>query len=819
MRTLEAVASPDRSQPAETMSSKRAKSSSCDDSDLAPGDSVSMVGRRQTQAPQAPARRQTPKKGDDDSNDYRPLCHLCLKAFGDEKPSRHNRREFHLRCFHAVRSYRRLGDSRAADQLMISGIEEFRKRVLPLVVSADGSRCGHARQDAREQVVREEFSKYKKEERLHDYVFLPRRRFIAWRKLWDGYSSGEASDEFHKMLDEQSSAYEDDDNEPRVKVKDNEKARTTTGRSTNKKTILIAGESLAATPVAGRSDSSRASGSGAQVRGRANDRQRPDRKRAKRSPSSSSPPSTLVRPPFSRRNSGTDNSTVQVSGRRADEDVRSRGACAGDRRPPLKRQGAVAVEVVSDSGDQVKDEDEEEAPEAPAGSTRKKLPGEIVSKTKGTGNTGGILTSMRAKTKLKAQTQAALTAASASKSVGATLKALAGKLTKEQANELVQDTDSIVKQWEDAVKELVDAVKAVDSAKADKLEPVTQQCHRCIRKVEAVETLAQDQVEAIQYLQDLDKLQARKEKMKDRYKRVKVANRLMAGNFGKGLANVVASILEVQEENKDNSARKDEPFANEVTVWTGKKEPAEDDVNTFFKSVSTVFDQLPAELKKKWAILEKSLEESPKWTGAMVRLPFACLSETVEELKLGVEVLSITEPSAAPWLVALRPHTWRWGPNNFPLPAIGAFVKALTDNLALLLLPADGILEKGIALPDAGAFFETESGKKFLTDSLKVVTLSKGEVCWVPTGCVAAPLFLGDDGSQKYGFMSVWSLMSPAWTAALKDTTAQAVTTWNMEYLSTQSSSKMWRSRYDMLSNLVSQTSETRAAEDANATS
>ena len=107
---------------------------------------------------------------------------------------------------------------------------------------------------------------------------------------------------------------------------------------------------------------------------------------------------------------------------------------------------------------------------------------------------------------------------------------------------------------------------------------------------------------------------------------------------------------------------------------------------------------------------------------------------------LGLESEHLEHAGAHPWLRWTRAWQFHYGPNDFPLLGIGAFVTAESESATIVAMPIVEILAHGIALPDFPSFVETPSGSKFFGDHAKVVRVEIGGMAWIPYGWVAFPV-------------------------------------------------------------------------------
>ena len=195
-----------------------------------------------------------------------------------------------------------------------------------------------------------------------------------------------------------------------------------------------------------------------------------------------------------------------------------------------------------------------------------------------------------------------------------------------------------------------------------------------------------------------------------------------------------------------------------------------------------------------------------------------------------LEAEDVQSPATAPWLCCIKPHTHRLGPSSTPLPGVGAFVtlssaNTTTDPIALVVLPTDDMLKKGIALPDIEQFLETPTGSKFWMEHCKILHLAEAggksearRVAWVPYGWIMLPLLwvppsketcededdetppvsmtkTKDKDQEPIAFLFVHTLMSKHSVSNVTPTAWNAIATWNSEHLQHNEGVKVWKQR------------------------
>jgi len=145
-------------------------------------------------------------------------------------------------------------------------------------------------------------------------------------------------------------------------------------------------------------------------------------------------------------------------------------------------------------------------------------------------------------------------------------------------------------------------------------------------------------------------------------------------------------------------------------------------------------------LQKKAALVE-SLQQNPKWGGALTKLD--CDEECLQFSPKDIDAILIEQKGATPFIVAVKAHHFRYEPQAWSFPGFGAFVSMFDcEGLqsAILLLPIDAMLEQCIALPDVPKFLETNSGTSLIPQIGELILMSKGDVACLPSGWLSIPI-------------------------------------------------------------------------------
>lgn len=396
------------------------------------------------------------------------------------------------------------------------------------------------------------------------------------------------------------------------------------------------------------------------------------------------------------------------------------------------------------------------------------------------------------------------------------LKAAAKKVTPKQKEELQEDTNELVNCYEKAMTEMESVPKRIETLKVGALSQVQASKAEVDEKFSQRRAKAEEQLEAIAYLQQMERKAVRKVQMQDRYKRLRVANKLLAKGFKPQMAKHLAAIIEGDDFGSDAASA---PFTNKVFSphvvgkWSATTEGGEGEPHQLHSPLDKILRQYPETVQALMDKLAKTINENDEWLGAMSKLSYAPTAKMVEELGLDAECESAGDLGVAPWLVATKPNTWRFGPANWPLPGVGGFAQALNDNMVLVLFKAEDVISNGIAIGEMQAFCETEKGKGYLASaSVRVVCLSRGDLVWVPFGWIAPPLYVpvGDANEQKYGFLINWSFFASGWAAETLEPSWLATSSWITDHLEMQGTSKQWSRRSEVFKNFVGSVASAR---------
>ena len=150
------------------------------------------------------------------------------------------------------------------------------------------------------------------------------------------------------------------------------------------------------------------------------------------------------------------------------------------------------------------------------------------------------------------------------------------------------------------------------------------------------------------------------------------------------------------------------------------------------------------------------MDNNEKWRGATTKIDTPL--NKVDGFGFGAKPFGLDEVAASPWLAIYRQWCWRFGPMAWPLPGFGSFVQNVTDDeaatttkLHIAILPLKGVPSQGIYVSDIHQFLDTESGLQYCREAMTIISLRVGDVCWVPYGSIALPIFSHDADDKLKG--------------------------------------------------------------------
>jgi len=333
---------------------------------------------------------------------------------------------------------------------------------------------------------------------------------------------------------------------------------------------------------------------------------------------------------------------------------------------------------------------------------------------------------MRDKADFKAMLRKAIDGATGPKSLATKLRAASARAGNECNEELRMEVSSALARWDGVVKAVLEMMDKVDASKPAEFTTMKTASDELMASLQQCGDLIQDYLDAVQFVLDQHAKAKTQRANSERYYRKRVQNRLVLGGYGTKLS----AALVVRLENYVNPEAAGDPF--EASAFC------------FFPAGHSIADGIGAAIgttnyDEKCCSLTGALDQNPRWGGACARLE--ATSNTFAFLPAALGAQSVDHPGAAPWAIACRAAQFRFGPQAWPMPGFGCFV-ATTSAAPVMVLALDieGMLSKGITLPDFTNFMETQGGLAYFQKGVRMAELRPGSALWVPYGWVSWPL-------------------------------------------------------------------------------
>jgi hypothetical protein len=767
-------------------------------------------------------------------------CHLCESGILPGAPCKTFKGfSLHIQCMNAVRCSRRLlakdpNSLNDSDKKMIQDPPAWRADVSPLIATSAKGRNAAARTVCKQRTVVKE--NYQDDAVLDDYLHLTKNRYKAYKCFWDRCGSETASEDFDAALTSQNAEFSKD-GEDLVRVQDNMRDRS--GRGVKSATIdhsdipdplpaSAAGDLL----FRRREREGDRQGTGRerdrQGRGRERDRRPAVQDRRSSTPGLERGVGSIGRDGVRQLFQGSKCELNSTAGDNLSE------ADAGSRRgSPSKFQTSRAAgsglteRALSLHNSQSKDEEE---PAVTSSAKRAKSlsagGGEPTSgKKRRTGRISPVeFMEERAKLKNRLVHAKDKESSSAKGSVLSKIRIAVSKLSDAELKQLDKNPQEAVQQIELAVQDVCTLLDELDGLRSSGLIQQQTKVQGALQKLEDALDAAEAELEAMTFLIKQGAKLSLREANHVRYARTKMNNKMQTGGFSKGFAKQVLFRCETP----DTLTTNPETFvAGDPLMWLPEEgsESAFTNEYNLFRTKVTNFDD-------KAKVLKGSLEDKPKWKGAMVRLDV----EAHDMKKLGVfgdeKLVKAEHQGSAPWLMAFRLYSWRYGPFAWPMPGFGCFVQLRggTPEMHLLLVKASNLLQEGIAIKDLQSFFETQTGQACFRDHAKVVKLMPAAVVWIPFGFLAIPLAMAagdldydkakdtenkdqemekdkdkDKDTDDMGYLWCWTPFVPKWASDVDTIVWNAISGWNSEHIAKNLAMDIWQDRKTVFTDFAAQ--------------
>lgn len=754
-------------------------------------------------------------------------CHLCCMSLDGEIGGGLKNKWFHLRCWHAVRAARRLGDMDEIDSDMVARPAEWRKLVAPLIREEGQQRDRAARDKLRATTVT---NKYTVTELIQEDKIFNKRHYKKYMKQWDDRASDSASDSFERLAKAQGGKYRDEaTNEMRVATPGHALLRRISGTS------LVKKRTAAASGVGSDSDGNGTQRALGQRRGLDGDVGR-DRSRA--SSVRLGRPRDARDPDVSKQNFEGDAHFVKRRcigkthpSKASIVDFGSHEAHAQEsRRLPLpssssgvRRATSGGIVPDSDSSDECDGASDASAGVASvATAARDSARSGMLASAGLSQEDMSLVAFIQAKDACSERAAAILASGVGRKSVRSRVEVAYRKLDSGVLAQLSENPQEHLQRMDEADNSLKAHADTLDKVKADEWAAADEKLKQLIA---AVEDSRKKAVLVLAALEFLAEKAAKKEKVRKNtvgYQKTKIERRLLKGGWPKSLAKSLGATLSsssspvVPPEVMVNPASFNE---KKLTLWRPPASSATADVDAA-SSGAHVAPQVPAETQHnspsppvlttfssymstlgivaRIAALTKSLEENGAWTGVMGKLESG--SGSVSDIAtIGQLAELLDQKGSDPWLAGCCPYQCRIGPSVWPLPGCGAMMSLAgtpTCNTTMVALPVAPLLAKGVALADFQSFLGTPAGEEFVQEHSLAVPLAAGEVLWVPYGVVAIPCLTSELDHVDGATFTLVLTIANAKLAMASGAHFKAVAAWNSEYLTRVSGKRAWAARH-----------------------
>ena len=673
--------------------------------------------------------------------------------------------KLHSQCWNAVRCYLRLCTTVMSKDvekcLFANDLAAWRARVLPLVTETS-QRSSSARLSVRKEIVEEEH--FDDSAEIQDTLQLCKVRYKAYMGMWEGMSPSEASSEFETELEAATSDHEDYKGRPTVLVHDNSKSRKATVHRSSKKqrtSVDLDGERR----VDRDSERHRAAASGGdreRSRGR-------DRRRSAGAAALPALPMESAMAPFVRMEQGTKSPSAKVlapnpltAAALAIHSSGLTGSCDGG----LRFSNKFASET---------------------GCAR---PGKQVTPVKS--DKAPVVKFMERKKQLREDCEAMLEQASGKTSISSRIKSSLARLTPSQMSELEDNHDEMLENIGEVVDKLAKLQGELGHVKASDIDGKALKLKELKEHLDIKQAVAEEFFEGVKFVQGEVSSAKRQADSHARYMRSKLSNRLVLGGFGKEYTKMMTGRLLHKMNDQQNFVDTDPADFRPGFIATWGESA------TMVKEFVATCTAQHAIIETKRANITKTMEDpkNDKWTGCSGRVDMQVDCST-----WGIDASPADHQGTCPWIVCMKKHCWRWGPNTWTMPGMGCFVKPLSVGVVLQLFKVATFLEHGvIALDDLPSFLETATGKSCMVDdSWLLLDLRDGKtIAWVPFGYVISPVFVPMEDQAveaSMGHVLSWCIFDPALAKQVSVRSWASVSAWNSSHFEKMGSHTMWASR------------------------
>ena len=647
--------------------------------------------------------------------------------------------QMHTKCFNAVRAHNRMTSSDKAARMRADREFYTKPAAWRDRVLPLVVNEGEKRSAKQRALARQTVKEaYNGTEELDDKLLLTLNNYVAYRSFWDRIDAKAAEAAFWHELEAQGTDREDEDGEPRVRRSDIQRERSYKGKRTRREEVAA-----------------------------------------------SDPQAEPARRPG-------DDDLGDGQGDLDDEDLEAPAAEDPSKKPrkeppALTRRALITHSRKCDSGSGPVD----------ASPTGRLFDGESVKS-----GVSSQVAALKEKAVLRAAIKNAIAECTNYKSTSTILKKKMKELTPEMESQMEIGPSQVAQD----LYNWIDEVKAMDSTVAKmplRDYPKTREAfERLLQEGVAKDDQARQVVQAMYFLLSQEKQNHRRDASAKRYQVDKLAKTLQSQGFSKPWSKIVASRAyshynsEEEEEAPSFVQKQPENFDHEkVTVM-----PCEGSAAATHECMQKVRANLEEQLTKKMEEMTKTMNKKG-WKSAIARVGWTA-ADGDYSYGLGPKSDYMNDDGAAPLVIGVKAHAWRYGPGEYSMPGMGNLVVALSDDMAINVFKIEPALQQGIALVDLPAFIQTASGQTYLKEHSATVFFNGiGSTVWVPNGFMVALLHLptNKDATPSFGFALCVSHWHIDWATTCGLTTWQSVADMNMKYLGKNKMSKVYTGRDDLL--------------------
>mmetsp|Transcript_25079 Transcript_25079/g.67091 ORF Transcript_25079/g.67091 Transcript_25079/m.67091 type:complete len:778 (-) Transcript_25079:146-2479(-) len=391
------------------------------------------------------------------------------------------------------------------------------------------------------------------------------------------------------------------------------------------------------------------------------------------------------------------------------------------------------------------------------------------------------------------------------------LKSASHGISASQETDLTMPTAKLIELLEGACNDVTNNSDKIEKecTKADFCKIVLL-LHARMNELDGQKKLVQSHITGLSFVSSKTNHQNSVAYMTHYNKRGQVTKRLTKGSYDKILGDGLSRVLyagrgEAEKEamqvttSESGKGKKKKPMIlqgvininadydeNKICLWNSEAHEIYTDVQGYLTKLGDL-------VTAKAGVHETAFKErGEKWLRCLGRI-----SSDIPEYAMKTfadDLVNFNAGAFSPWLCTCRADSLRYGPAAWPLIGHAALAVPTCDDMHFMMVPVEAVLANGIALGDFLKFCETDEGAKVLGDAFYVSAKAK-DVIYIPFGMLCVPLFFpptpatvsGKNVQLLLGNVLVLPLMHKGRVEATDSTTVQAIKTFNMGYLSSQS--------------------------------